>query len=461
VNYQRPLGKKKTAQLLLVLTLLAWATQTLVHQWGYGQDVEPLTATPDMVAGDSFVTGGPVETTATLEMKSETTIIGPEVKLKQVCRWSDTDAPAFTPIKDLVIERVGQSAPFQSVTVEQVRQTLHDAGVNVATINFVGASQCTITRSDSVTDPRTALQNWIDQHQNPGASTDSDASGSNAPQSNMPADASGTNPQSDASGTSDQTDSSSSTQPQQGVVMPPMTPVAPSALASAQPAAEESKPFHSLRELLTADAAQRLNVPPDSIQMTFNAEDDKVLSLGDSIFKFDIEPERMNDLGPVSWNVTIVSGQENKQVEIRATARAWEDEVVVAKPLAMKEILQASDFTPRHVLVDNLPPQQLLTMDQCVGEAADNDLKPGTVMTARMVDPVPLIRTGQLVTVTLTDGSVQIRSVARAMESGSMGQSVKVRNEMTRDVFDVVVTGVQEARLASETSGAGIASGGN
>jgi flagella basal body P-ring formation protein FlgA len=446
VNYQRPLGKKKTAQLLLVLTLLAWATQTLVHQWGYGQEVEPLTATPDMVAGDQFVAGGPVEASATLEMKSETTIVGPEVKLKQVCRWADSDGPAFEPIRDLVIERVGQGAPFQSVTVDQVRQTLHDAGVNVATINFVGASACTITRSDNVADPRKALQSWIDSHQSPGGSSDSDTPATNAPM--------------DAS-QSDQTDASATTQPQQAVVMPAMTPVAASALAGAQPAAEESKPFHSLRELLAQDAAQRLNVAPDAIQMTFNPEDDKVLSLGDAIFKFDIQPERMNDLGNVSWNVTIVSGEESKQVEIRATARAWEDEVVVAKPLAMKEILEADDFTQRHVLVDTLPEQQLLTLDQCVGEAADNDLKPGMVMTARMVDPVPLIRTGQLVTVTLTEGTVQIRSVARAMEAGSMGQSIKVRNEMTRDVFDVVVTGVQEARLASETSGAGIASGGN
>ena len=31
-----PLGKKKTVQLMVILTILAWATQTLFHQWGYG-----------------------------------------------------------------------------------------------------------------------------------------------------------------------------------------------------------------------------------------------------------------------------------------------------------------------------------------------------------------------------------------------------------------------------------------
>ena len=35
-NNPRPLGVRKTVQLLVILTLLAWATQTLFHQWGYG-----------------------------------------------------------------------------------------------------------------------------------------------------------------------------------------------------------------------------------------------------------------------------------------------------------------------------------------------------------------------------------------------------------------------------------------
>jgi len=48
---------------------------------------------------------------------------------------------------------------------------------------------------------------------------------------------------------------------------------------------------------------------------------------------------------------------------------------------------------------------------------------------------------------------VQIRSVARAMEQGSKGQTIKVRNEVTRDVLDVTVTGPQEASLSGGDAG--------
>ena len=40
-RHPRPLGMRKTVQLLVALTLLAWATQTLFHQWGYGGLILP------------------------------------------------------------------------------------------------------------------------------------------------------------------------------------------------------------------------------------------------------------------------------------------------------------------------------------------------------------------------------------------------------------------------------------
>ena len=36
----RPLGIRKTVQLMVILTILAWATQTLLSQWGYGAVLE-------------------------------------------------------------------------------------------------------------------------------------------------------------------------------------------------------------------------------------------------------------------------------------------------------------------------------------------------------------------------------------------------------------------------------------
>jgi flagella basal body P-ring formation protein FlgA len=403
----RKLGKRKQVQLLVALTILAWATQTLLHQWGFGQELSPATgegpalatdAASDLQAQEKFVSGNADCTPGgTLELRQEASIFGADVKLKQVCRWSDADASIFTPIADLTLLNLSDKNPFHAITAQQIRQTLHEAGVNVAMINFAGATSCSITRTDAQNDSQQTIQQWLDAR---------------------PPDAAKTTP----AGAS--------------------TPI----LASASnPATDPS--LHTLRDLLVADLSRRLGILPETLQLTFSAQDERVLALAEPIFKFDVRPSRARALGNVSWEVTIFTDTASKKFTLNAEARAWEDQVIAARPLPAHKVLAKDDFAIHRLLVDSLPDRRLLRLDQCVGQEAAEELRPGTLMTAQLVDAVPLVKPGQLVTITLRRGSVQLRSVARAMEEGSLGQTIRVRNENTRDVLDVTVTGAQEARL--------------
>jgi flagella basal body P-ring formation protein FlgA len=393
-NNNPRLSKRKQIQLLVVLTILAWATQTLLHQWGFSQVISSGFDMSEMpaAADEKFVPNAADSTpSGTLELRQDATVSGSDVKLKQVCRWSDSDTAVFTPIADTTLLQFSGTEPSRTISIEEISQTLHEAGVNVAMINFAGATSCTIIRSDPQADSQQTIQQWIDTQQ-----------------------------------------------PLAGVSTPVQTP------------ATDAKPdpnFHTLRDLLVADLSQRLSIPAETLQLTFSAQDDKLLSLAEPIFKFDVQPSRARALGNVSWEVTVVTNSAKKKVLINATARAWLDEVVVAQPLAIHKVFDPADFTTRRVLVDSLPEKQLLHIDQCVGQEAAEDLQPGTVMTAQLVNPVPLVKPGQLVTINLRRGSVVLRSVARAMEQGSLGQTIRVRNENTRDMLDVTVVGAQEARL--------------
>ena len=67
-----------------------------------------------------------------------------------------------------------------------------------------------------------------------------------------------------------------------------------------------------------------------------------------------------------------------------------------------------------------------------------------TVLNSRMLTAVELVKNGQFVTITVSHGAVSIKTVARAMEGGSLGQTIKVKNETTKDIYDVVLTGPQQ-----------------
>ncbi len=465
----RPLTNRKKIQLMVGLTLLAWATQTLFQQWGYGQDLraaaadaaaadvapagaepqsrfvpaagdEPLQhvdldappiadapADPEVVAdtadaetaaaaarpaGDAFVPGSPrFAAGATLELRGEARVVGAEVRLKQVCRWSEADDALFAPMADLVLTRLAEDASFESLTLPQIRGILRDAGANLAVIRFAGPTSCTVSRSDVEFDEGRALQQWVDKAERAG---------------NVAAATSG---QPAAAGDD---------------VRPPAARVTDSTRV------REVPPVRTLRSLLVADAAERLGLVEEQVEMTFNPRDEKLLKLAEPVFTFHLQPKRLRNLGSVSWDVTLTTadgGADAQTVTIAASARAWQRQVVLNRPLTFRQVIRKEDVTERRTLVDRLVEDELLDATQVVGQQAARDLKPGTVMTAKLVDAVPLAQTGQFVTVTLERGGVKVKTVARAREGGSFGQTVRVKNEATKDVYEVVLTGPQEGTL--------------
>jgi flagella basal body P-ring formation protein FlgA len=407
----RPLSRKLTVRLMIALTILAWATQTLLKQWGYGAPLNvaqaaPATEEPEptekFVPQNTRFIGG-----ASVELRSDATVVGSEVKLRQICRWSDHDKPMLDPIGELVIARIAQGTPFKSITIQELRDTLRDAGVNIGAINFCGATHCTVNRSDVEYDEQTALQQWANARQASDALQSADA------------------------------------------VLEIAAKTAPTTVASA----DAGSPVQTLRSQLIADLASRLNLAPDSLQIDFKQQDAKLLELSQPLFKFQIDPLRARSLGNVMWNVTIFSNDKvAKKVVISAEARAWQEQLVAARPLAFHQTIREADIAQRRALVDQLSDDPLLTKDQIIGQQASREMKPDMVFTSRTIDPTQLVKVGQYVTITLNQGTVRIKTVARAMESGSYGQTIRVKNETTKDVFQVVLTGPQTATMNLGTS---------
>lgn len=360
----RPISTRSTVQFVLVLTILAWATQTLFSQWGYGLE-QPLSAgAPQPLSPEKFIPGtARFAAGAAIEFRADAMINGTEVKLRQLCRWSDRDAAIFAPIADLVVLRLTPHVPFRSVSVEEIKSILHDAGVNLAAINFAGAVSCTVGRGDVKFDEGAALEQWIATRQDRVKPVQLEAVQLDAIQS-------------DAS--------------------PPMT-------ADASPASESisvppAGPFHTLGEALTADLANRLRLSPKSLQMTFNPKDEAVLNLSEPNFRFTIEPRRVRNLGAVAWDVLIVTESGSQKVFISAAASAWQDQLIIAKPLEPRQIIREEDLIDRRELVDHLEDQSPLKRTQVIGQQATRDLKPGMALTAQMIEAVMHDKTEEFIT---------------------------------------------------------------
>lgn len=456
----RPLSMRKKVRLLIGITILAWATQTMMHQLGFGREIaagevaappveapaEPAADAPPAAGEETFV---PREEKfvpgtarfaagATLEIRTEARVAGAEVRLRQVCRWTDADAQAFAPVADLVLTRLDEKRPFDSVTLQQIRGALHDAGANLAMIRFAGPVACTVSRGDVELDEQKALEQWVQARTGEAQPAEESAAAAKTER-----------------GGKDGLDAVLA----EGRRSESETDPAKSGAARGPAAAVGG--VRTLREVLAADLAERLGLPAEQLELSFNPRDEKLLRLAEPAFRFHVEPKRVRNLGSVSWDVMLVAGESSQTVPIHAGARAWQRQVVLTRPLTFKQVIRDADVSERRTLVDRLPEDELLAVGQVVGQQAARDLKPGTVLTAKLVDAVPLVQTGQFVTVTLARGGVKVKTVARAMEGGSFGQTVRLKNEATKDIYEAVLTGPQEATLDPAAGEGDVASVGN
>src|SRR4051794_10377480 len=156
-NGRPNISNKKLVRVCLALTILAWATQVLFKQWGFGAEIAsnmPAELPPNANVGNAggdpralpaerFVAARPsavgMGIGAALELRPEATINGPEVRLKQIARWSSRDAEFFRAAGELVLVRMDAKGPYRIVDLAEVRQTLSNAGVNLAMVRFAGA----------------------------------------------------------------------------------------------------------------------------------------------------------------------------------------------------------------------------------------------------------------------------------------------------------------------------------
>ena len=408
--YPTPAYLRKTIQLMVWLTVLAWATQILFTSWARGDEPVLVAQVPVELGGsEKFVPGGErFYSGATLELKAEATVIGEEIKLRQVCRWSDGDKAAFEPIADLVLLRLPKGSPYRTLSVRELRDTLHDAGVNLAVLRFAGATSCTVARTDVKFDERTALDQWI-------AAKDL-----------------------------------ATTKP--ALIEAPTTrPVRIREVEATQPTAAvkpvEEKQYRNLRDYLAGEVAERLALSVDQLQLHFSPRDEKLLNLSEPQFQFNVKTPWNRNLGEVTWDVLIIAEGSTQKTSITATVKAWQNQLVVNKPLPNKQVIEEGDLVDRRALVDQLSDDPLVTREQVIGQMSGRELKSGTVLTARLIDPTILVKNGQLVSITLTQGAIRAKSVARAIEQGTLGQTIRVKNETTGNQFDVVITGAQTAKL--------------
>ena len=375
----KPAEQKRIVRELVILTIMAWATQTLLAQWGFGAEIE---------AEEKFITPSHARA-ARVEMRGDAVVNGADVRLKDIAQWGEADDAAMREAGELVIKRFKGEGDSETIDVRDVKQTLSDAGVNLGLISFSGSMACRVRREGGG-----AVE--VEHDPLPIAPSDARILEENA----------------------------------------------------AEPVKAVPAASRTLRELLIQELSAHLGMPVEQLQVRFEAKDEKVTSLLEGRNQFQITPQKVRRLGNVSWDVTVTTGSTKKKHVLSTHVQAWQTQLVSARPLSVKQVIQSDDVVEKRVLVDYVSEEAALSRAQVVGQQAGREIPIGTVITPRVIHSVQLVRVGQLVTVMVENGRVQVKWVAEARENGNFGQMIRVRKPGTREEFTVVVTGPEQTKLS-------------
>jgi len=322
-----------------------------------------------------------------------TVVQGDSVLLSDVARLSGESAQLAAAWKVASAPSCGLSC---TVDVAAVQKALGERGVNLANWIFRGASRCKVSKPTIKQNRKTSTRSHSSNHQ--AISADNLSS------------------------------------------LPKTTTSAASDDVSVDPRTLEAH----LRKHI-ADRVAELGGKP---VIQFGAALNAALTLSEPAYQFAIKDRDKRRLGLIGLEVTVSEkGRINQVLPILVRVALRKQVVMAARAINRNQIIESADLTLTERVYER--PDQIGLSDTApiVGQRAMRFIEPFTPINIRDLEPVPLIKRNDLVTVWVRNGDVAIKATAKAMSEASYGQPVTLKNEMSREPFIAQATGPRTAEV--------------
>ena len=124
-------------------------------------------------------------------------------------------------------------------------------------------------------------------------------------------------------------------------------------------------------------------------------------------------------------------------------ARGNVDVLTYARSLSAGEIVQPTDLV--WAKAASAPADAPRDADQVIGLAAKRPLREGAAVSGRDVSAPQVIKAGETVTVTWSDGLVTLTMQGKAMKAAATGDTFTLQNPTSKKIIEAIATGPGEA----------------
>lgn len=190
-------------------------------------------------------------------------------------------------------------------------------------------------------------------------------------------------------------------------------------------------------------------LPAQKFETVFDSRSSVIYVPPHEVAAVEVEDLRY-DLPRGTFRATLVAG--NIRRDVGGQLHMLTSIPVLAQAKRQGDIITASDITYLDIRSADLAAQTAVDSTQLVGFAPRRSLPAmRPVAAADMTQPM-LVKKGEMVTVSLQNGAMQLTTQGRAMENGAAGSLIKVMNMSSRQMLDAVVTGTQSVSIRAAGS---------
>ena len=144
------------------------------------------------------------------------------------------------------------------------------------------------------------------------------------------------------------------------------------------------------------------------------------------------------------FNATISAGADSPEaVRVAVAGHLYEliEVPVAARRLKRGEVIAEDDLEWMLVRTESVSRNVLADPNDIVGMSARRSLQPHTPLSSSDIEKPTLVTKGNLVTITLRTPSMLLTAKGKALDSGAMGETIRVRNTKSKLVIDATVNG--------------------
>lgn len=338
----------------------------------------------------------------TVRLWPSAVVVTEQVRLTDLCELNGFKPEVERQLLELVITSAPPAGGTRVIHIEMIRSALAGSSVNMAELTLRGATRCALSRPSEIQSAESADPTMEPERGDPVRLVSAEAKASSR------------------------------------VARKSADPSTGSAHRTLKQAVVDYFNREFLRYGGTAD-------------VTFGRASEAVLDLTMPPYEFHVRRRRGSPLGITPLDVEVLSNDRIVQsVPLVVQVSMVRPVVVARRAIGQDATVRSSDLSVDSMSFARLDRIGLDDVSLVVGQRAKRFIPTGSLIEPEMLEAVPLVKRGELVTLVSVVGGVRVVTTAKATENGRFGDVVRVRSLNRQGVaFDAVVVGPGEVQIGN------------